>query len=142
MKRPIVLLISLLLTTAAFAQPRPGGPPPRDPERVAQTLGLSDSQRASWEAAHTEFRTATQPVLTRQRDLEKQLRTSLDAGNSEACTLGALVLQIHSLHEQLESAHQALDTKIESFLTAEQKARYESFRAGPGFGRPGPPPQN
>lgn len=142
MKRPIVLLISVLLTTAAFAQPRPGGPPPRDLERIVQSLNLNDSQRAAWDAAHAEFRAATQSLVMKQRDLERQLHASLDSGNADACSVGALALQIHSLHEQLESAHQALDTKIESFLTAEQKARYESFRAGPGFGRPGPPPQN
>ena len=152
MKRPIVLLLSLLLTAAAFAQPRPprggpegrgpGGPPPGGAERLAQYLQLSDSQRTAWESEHTAFRASTQSLIAKQRDLEKQMHTSLDSASTDACALGGLMLQIRSIHEQMQSAHEALDGRLESLLTAEQKARFESFRASQPFMRPGPPPQN
>src|SRR6185436_14603642 len=144
MKRPTILLVSLLLATAAVAQPRPGGPPPGgpSPERIAQYLHLTDSQRTAWESEHSTFRASTQSLVTKQRDLENQLHTSLDSGSTDACALGGLMLQIRSVRDQMKSAHEALDTRLEALLTAEQKARFESMRADQPFPRPGPPPQN
>src|SRR4051794_30112838 len=109
MKRPTILLVSFLLATAAAAQPRPGGPPPGgpSPERIAQYLHLTDSQRTAWESEHTTFRASTQSLVAKQRDLEKQLHTALDSGSTDACAVGGLTLQIRSVRDQMKTAHEA-----------------------------------
>jgi len=146
MKRPTVLLVSLLLASAAVAQPRPGGPPPGGgpggSERIAQYLHLTDSQRTAWETEHATFRASTQSLFAKQRDLENQLHTSLDSGSTDACAVGGLMLQIRSVRDQVKTAHEALDGRLEALLTPEQKSRFESMRADQPFPRPGPPPQN
>jgi Spy/CpxP family protein refolding chaperone len=125
MKR-IFAILALLLAFSASAQrpPRPnaappaGGPPPLEAKAMADYLGLTDSQKASAEAIHEEFRASVEPIHE----------------------------QIRALHDQIKSAHDAADAKFLAVLTSEQKARFEAFRAaveflrasGPGGGAPHP----
>lgn len=142
-----IAILSIVLVTIAlalFAQPgpppRPGaapaGPPPGP--SLAEYLGLTDSQKAAWEAARTELEAATRPLMEKQRDLQEQLHQST---SNDPAVLGNLVLQSRAIGDQLKAAHDAFEQKQESTLTADQKTKYEAFEAALAFLRQhdGPP---
>ncbi len=159
----IALLVTLLATTAAFGQGRgpaptappgggvnagPGGPGPGPgPDLLAEYLGLTTEQKAAWQAAREESRTATQAIHEEKRAVMDELRTALEG--TDGCAIGNLMLENKAIDGQLKAAHEALQAKLMAVLTAEQKAKFEAFQAamaflqqqGPGRG-PGPGPGN
>jgi len=141
MKRVLLTLALTLITTAAFAQrpgpppPGPGGPggPPPGGDILAQYLSLADAQKASWEAAHKEFDAAVRPLLEQQEAAQEKVHDLLSSGSTDACAIGTAMLAVRAGGDQIKALHDALDAKLESVLTAEQKAKYEAFRAAAAF---------
>lgn len=144
MKRTPILMATLITLIAAFsalAQPAPGGPPRPDPLR--EFLQLTADQRSAWENAQKQFDTATQGLRDQERSLNEQLGKALQG--TDACGIGGLMLQIRATGDQMKAAHDALDQKLVSVLTPEQRAKFDAFRAAVAFlNQPqpaGPPPQ-
>jgi len=134
MKRSIILTLVALAAAAAFAQPMPpGGPMPGGPGRdpIASVLSLTADQKTAWEAAKRDFHTANQALFDKQRDTERQLHDALDAKSSDSCAIGALAVSLHATQEELETAHDGLRKKLESILTPEQRAKFESMPPRP-----------
>lgn len=164
----IATLITLLAAFGAVAQQGPGpgagkgpgagsgpgtgqGPgagiglgAPQGPrvDALINYLQLTADQKTAWQKAHDDFQTATQALRDQQIALHDQLDTALQG--TDACAIGALMLQIRAIGDQIRTAHDALDQKLASILTADQKAKYDAFQAalafigGPGPGGPGP----
>jgi Spy/CpxP family protein refolding chaperone len=150
MKKTTITLLFALIAAPLFAQPRPmpppgpGGHPPGDAALV-NYLQLTTDQKNAWDAAHKDFGTAVQPLFDKQRTAHQQLDTALQNKSTDPCSLGTQLLAIHAIGDQIKAAHDALDQKLESILTADQIARFEAFKAaraaqpGPGPGGPGGP---
>src|SRR5262249_48277549 len=114
MKRiALISIIILSIAVAAAAQRGPGfGPPPPPPgqgadDPLATYLQLTSDQKAAWEAARKEAGDAMKPLFEKQRDLREQIEKATDA-----CSIGALVLQERANGDQLKAAHEALDQKL------------------------------
>ncbi len=151
MKRITLTALSLfLIATGAFAaghppQGGPGGPPPGggNGALLAEYLGLTTQQKASWETIQNELRATMESFRDQQQTLHQQLETALEG--TDAAAIGNLMLQIRAIQEQIKAAHDAAHDKFAALLTAEQKVKYNAFEAaleflrqrGPGPGGPG-----
>ena len=118
MKKIIPVVVCLLVAASAFPQRGPGGAPPPPPpggpnaaHALADYLGLTESQQVAAEAIDADFRASAEPIHA----------------------------QIRALHEQIKAAHEAADAKFLALLTAEQRAKFEAFRAAAEFLRRGGP---
>jgi hypothetical protein len=141
MKRIGITIFSILilaLASVALSQPRPphGGPagappPPPSPEALANYLGLTTDQRAQWQAAHESFETAIEPLREKIEAIEPQMQQT-----SDACTLGTMMLTVRSAQDAIKAQHDALDAKLAATLTAEQKLKFDAFRAAAMAMRP------
>jgi Spy/CpxP family protein refolding chaperone len=151
MKKTIVALLFALIAAPVVAQPRPmpppgpGGRPPGDAALV-NYLQLTTDQKTAWDAAHKDFGAVVQPLFDKQRAAHQQLDAALQNKSTDPCSLGTQMLAIHAIGDQIKAAHAALDQKLDSILTADQRSKYEAFEAamaaqhGPGGpGGPGGP---
>lgn len=130
MKQTITL--ALLLTAAtAFSQPRP--------LPIENQLNLTDEQKTAWKAAVRDFRTANEALFDKQRNAQEQVHDALEAKSPDPCAVGTAMVSLHAVEEQLRTAHEALDQKLETLLTPEQKAKFESRPPRPPM--PPPPPR-
>src|ERR1043166_1300517 len=122
MKRLIIAAVVILLATVAVqfavAQPHAGGNEMREHvAAAAQYLGLSDAQKASWDAALSDVESQNTAGLTKGRALQRQLNEALNAASPDACTVGNLAIQTHAAMDQVKSAHESLINKLGSYLT-------------------------
>jgi len=124
---------------AAMAQgppPRmPHGPPPGHQDRLAAALGLSDSQKAAWEAARKDAHGTMRGLGEQARGLARELDGLLNQPSPDPAAVGAKAIALHDVQGRMRSAHEALDTRLVATLTPEQKLRFEGFQAaqhGPG----------
>ena len=169
MKRIVIAtLITLLAAFGAFAQQGPGpgfgggtgpgygggpgpgfgGGPGSGPrvDVLVNYLQLTADQKTAWEKAHADFQAATQALHDQQIALREKLGEALKG--TDPCAIGTLMLQIRAIGDQVETAHDALEQRLASILTPEQKAKYDAFQAalafiggpGPGTNGPGPRP--
>lgn len=103
-------------------------------------LNLTAEQRTAWDAATKEFHDANEALFEKQHDAQARLHDALEATAPDACAIGNTMVSLHAVDEQLRTAHQSLDQKLESILTPEQRAKFESLPPRPPF-PPGPPPR-
>ena len=113
-----------------LAQPQPRHDP------IASILNLTAEQKTAWDAATKEFRNANRALFEKQRDAQERLHDALDSNAPDACAIGNATISLHAIEEQIHTAHEALDQKLESLLTAEQRERFESLPPPP------PPPRH
>ena len=149
MKRAIIVSVLILLATAAahhaVAQPavHPRSNEMREHITAAeQYLGLSDAQKASWESALSDVESQNTAVMAKARTAQKQLNEALSAASPDACNVGSLAIQAHAAMDQLKAAHESLITKLGSYLTPDQKAKFDAYVAAAmaQHREPGPPP--
>jgi len=138
MKRTLLAVALTLAATVAIAQmggPPPGGPGGRpDPGAVlAQYLGLTSDQQAAWKSAHDDFRTAVQPLHDQAQAAHKKVHDLISSGSTDATTIGNAILAAKTIDDQIKALHDQLETKLESTLTADQKAKYAAFEAAQEF---------
>ena len=136
MKRIALILTMVLVTAAAGAQmrrgpgPMAGGPggPGGNSAALAEYLGLTSQQRASWESIQSELHTTGRALHEQERTLAEQLESATDA-----TAIGNVVLQLRGIHTQLEAAKSAADAKFAALLTSEQQAKFAAFEAASEF---------
>ena len=148
-----IQLLSLGILTAAtiaLAQPHPplghgqrgpaGGPPPM-PDRgaMASYLNLTSDQKASWQAAQASFEVTVAPLQDKAQATHMQLEQLMNAKSTDATAIGTLMITIRSAQDAIKAQHDALDTQLESVLTADQKAKFEAFRAAAAMAGHKPP---
>jgi Spy/CpxP family protein refolding chaperone len=148
MKKVIITAVAILLATAAIhvvAQPHPGAGAAEMRQHITaaeQYLGLSDAQKASWEAAVSDVESQNAATMAKAHTAQKQLNEALSAASPDACNVGNLAIQAHAAMDQLKSAHESLIGKLASYLTADQKAKFDAYVAAAmaQHREPGPPP--
>jgi Spy/CpxP family protein refolding chaperone len=141
MKRTILAVAAaVLLASAALAQPHEMGNPMREHlNQAAGYLNLTASQRASWDAALSDVETQNGALMSKNHDLQKQLHEALAASSPDACAVGNLAIQSHATMDQLKAAHDALIAKLASYLTPDQKTKFDAYVAASMAERHGPP---
>ncbi len=137
MKKMVLLTCVILLPLAALAQghryqaqaaPGPNGP--HDPIRVVtEYLGLTPEQGEAWRALMETLKTQQQALADQVQPLEEQLRGALQSPTPDPAAIGALVLQIHALRDQMRANEEAYRSGFEALLDEEQKEKLYVLRA-------------
>lgn len=125
-------LVVALLPAAAFARPGHG---PRGGEHGRRGLlpppgflDLTAEQRAAAREIFESARDAAEPKRDALRDLHDQLRTALEADAPEPAAVGALVIQLDGVRDELKATFEGAQASFVALLTDEQRQRYEAFR--------------
>ncbi|HEX9202874.1 MAG TPA: periplasmic heavy metal sensor [Vicinamibacteria bacterium] len=105
-------------------------------QRMAEYLGLTEEQQATWKSLHEQQKTEMEPLMQEGRELHQRLRTAMDAQNPDPAAVGAATLALKQHREKVKAAHEAFGERLKGVLSDEQKAKFEAFktahRAGPG----------
>jgi Spy/CpxP family protein refolding chaperone len=143
MKRSLVITLSAILillgsmTVAAQngPHPGPGGPPPGmsggGDDALAAYLSLTAEQRAAWATTQSSLRTTLDSFRTQEQSLGDQLKTALEG--TDAAAIGNLMLQMKTIHVQIDAARAAADAQFAASLTDEQKVKFAAFQAAVEF---------
>jgi Spy/CpxP family protein refolding chaperone len=137
MKRTIgIAFLAALGAVPATAQPPGQGPPEgrrgQRGEALFEYLGLSPEQQEQWRALHEQHREAMKPFREEGRALHQQVQKSLEAGEAEVLVGGA-VRALYDHRQEMKAAREAFQGQLESVLTAEQKEKFEAFKAARGL---------
>ena len=151
----VAFAAALMMTVAAFAQHRPGGPGGhRGPGRhggpggpvnllghFSQVLDLTDAQKAQIKQIEESFREST-------KSLHEQLRANgggpfdaLKGGTFDEAAVRAAAQARAAVHVELEVAHARMLSQVFAVLTAEQRAKLaELHKQMQERHKQGPPP--
>lgn len=135
MNKIVLLACLILLPLTALAQPhqflaQAGPTGPQDPARVvAQYLELTPEQGEAWRALMEDLKVQQQALAEQVRPLEEQLREALQASGPDPAAIGALVLQIHALRDQMRVNEEAYRAAFEALLNEAQKQKLYVLRA-------------
>lgn len=141
----ITALFIVTIAISLLAQPRRpmdrhDGPLPPNGDALVSYLNLTADQKTTWTTARQAFETTVAPLHDKIESAQDQLRQLMDAKSTDAAAIGTLMIAIRDVHDQIKAQHDALDTKLESVLTADQKTRFAAFRAArAALGPDGPP---
>ena len=122
----------------ASAEAQSGAPSTRGQgrgQRLADYLGLSDDQKATWKSLHEQHRTEMQPLMQEGKDLRDRLRTAMNASTPDPNAVGQATLAMKEHREKIKAAQQAFETRLVGTLNDDQKTRYEAFKAANHGGR-------
>lgn len=144
MRRLGTWVTAMALVTAAAAPAvaqMPGGMPPGPPpsERIGAALGLTEQQKASWDAARQNIMTASKPARDQARALHQELEALLNQANADPAAVGQKMIELHALRQQLRASHEAMENALAALLTPEQKAKLDEMKAAHRGHRGGPP---
>lgn len=124
-------LALLLPTLAAAAPPRPPASPAsilNHPRALARFLRLTPAQIAQQKALLEDLRGVIEPLREQQKPLAESLRTALQGASPQACEVGALVVEIDQLGDQIRAAREDYEEAFVAILTPQQLARYNALK--------------
>jgi Spy/CpxP family protein refolding chaperone len=155
---PLAVAVLLALPALPLAAQPPGPPAgaagagpgqgrfPLGP--LSRFLDLTGDQVTQTQALLDDLQTAVQPLHEQEKALHQQLDDLLGGDNPDAAAVGALVIQIQGVRDQIKAAHDAFDTSFTALLTATQAERWAILKEvrqafgprhrGPGGGPMGP----
>lgn len=116
---------------------------------LVESLNLSAEQKTSLDALNKEMFTNMKPLMGQMRTLHEQIETASATTNPDACSIGALAIQEHGLHAQMETIRKTAEAKFVGTLGGDQKTAYDKFTSvnttctavgGMGMRPQGPPP--
>ena len=135
-----VLILGLLVAATAWSQPGKGQRGGND--RLIGYLELDEAQQVQWQEIHQAHREGAKESVEAARANRQALRELLESGEASAEQAGQLVLDGHSLKQDIEADHEELKQELSAVLTVEQLERFEAFQAASGDrGRRGPGPR-
>lgn len=124
----------MALATVAAAQPAAGER--RAPRRggeggaaLAEYLGLSEQQKASWRALHEQGREEMKPLLEEGRALRQRQREAAEAVSPDPAAVGEATLALEAHHRRVREQREAFRARLEGLLSPEQKEKLEAFEA-------------
>jgi hypothetical protein len=120
----------LLGTTLVAAAPPPGPMNGPDPARfAARFLDLSDLQVQAWRGILEARDEATRPIVREVERRERQLQGLLDAEAPDPAAVGALVVAIDGLRDQIDSIRESSGQELLGTLEDDQLLRVEDAAA-------------
>lgn len=134
-----LLLMGLVMASAALAQPGPGSGPRgfHGPRQLVEALVLTEEQQEAWKAAHEAHREQLKPLLEEQQDLQKRIQESLESGAADPTQIGEWTVARYESRQEVEALQQQFQTDLESILTEEQRQQFAELRQHRGPGGPG-----
>ena len=146
MRRLWITMMTAAVVATAGGAAMAQGPPPGEPhsQRMAAALGLTDQQKAVWDAAFSTMRATAQPLHAQEKAIRAEIDALFAQGNPDAALLGQKMIAMHAVREQLQQARAVMESTTTSVLTDEQKVKLEAIKAlRPPHGRwGGPAPAN
>ena len=100
----------------------------RAAEIISHYLDLTDGQSSQIREVLEAAQSAIKPLREEIQPLRQSLRDQLDSGAPVAEDVGQLVIQIHSLCDQIRSEQQSGADSIRSLLNDEQIHKVEAVR--------------
>ncbi|MBI1955034.1 MAG: Spy/CpxP family protein refolding chaperone, partial [Acidobacteria bacterium] len=154
----VVLAPICALFLAGLAQAQEPPKPPAPGDAVKKILDLTDQQVQQLKDLRQSNGEKVRGLMTQMRDLEKQRRDLLQSSNPDPAQVGALVLQLRSLQQQVQAAQKSYHDAALGVLTETQKQKVTQIQEalklvrqagplaafgllegpGPGAGGPGP----
>ena len=104
-------------------------------DRLADALDLTAEQRASFTSLRAQLKATVEPLIAEKHAAMQQLHDGVEAGSTDACALGALVVKAHGNDAAIRQAHDQFQAGLTALLTPEQKSKYDAIRS---FGPRGP----
>jgi Spy/CpxP family protein refolding chaperone len=106
---------------------------------LAESLGLTDQQKAEWNALHEKQREEMKPVMEEGRALRKRLREAVEAASPDATAVGEATLALEAHRQKARAQREAFRQKLEGLLDPAQKEKLKAFESGrrTGMGREG-----
>lgn len=86
-------------------------------------FALTDSQRQNFSNLRLHHRQANEASMQELHTKERSLREQLRAGNTDAATLGRMLIDIETSRKQVAASRKTLREQMVSSLSADQKAR-------------------
>jgi len=132
-KSIIPALALLLLAGVAMAQPGRmhgrgfGGGGHMDPDRLADYLSLTETQKTQVQKLQAKTKTAIEPLFQERRQLAEAVRTALE-NKADAATVGAAVIAAYEQGEKIRAVHDQFETGLEALLTADQLSRWQTLK--------------
>jgi len=112
-------------------------------QRMADHLGLTEDQKATWATLREEHRAEMMPLRQEGRDLRSRLRGAMDAASPDPTAVGNAALAMRQHRDKIKTSEDAFHTRLAGTLSDEQRTKFEAFKAahqasrgrGPGRGR-------
>ena len=96
---------------------------------LAEYLGLTEQQKASWQALHEQQRQQMKPVLEEGRALREKLRAAIEAKEPDPRAVGEATLAMEAHRRQVRATREAFQSRLEDLLSPDQKQKLEAFEA-------------
>ena len=128
---PVLAALAALLCLSALAAPasaRGPGDILRNPRLLARYLRLTPEQVQQQRQLVQELKAEVGPLRAQGKELRADLRAALEESSPEACGVGALVVEIDGIRDQVREALAEFDTAFTAILTPEQRERYEALK--------------
>lgn len=127
MRKLILTTMILALAVPVFAQ-QGGAEGPRPIEVVSRFLQLTPDQVNQWNVLLTTREAAVEPLQRQIVEAERQIGELLKGDNPDPAAVGALVITIKQLREQIAAANDAYVEGFEALLTTEQADKLAFIR--------------
>jgi Spy/CpxP family protein refolding chaperone len=125
---PVVAFLALLCVPGLAAAARGPGEILANPRLLARYLRLTPEQVAQQRVLLRELHAELEPLREQRQELRDDLREALEASSPDACSVGALVVDLDALRDQTRAALEAFDEAFSAILTEDQRARYEALK--------------
>ena len=120
--------LAILTAAAALAQTGTGQQPAAGTAEVKTYLGLSDSQITSLQAIQKQAQAAIQNLQTQAQQKQTELNALLTKGTTDAAAVGKLLIDITTLHKQVETALSPYRDQAKAVLTTtDQKNKLKTL---------------
>lgn len=88
-------------------------------------LDLSDAQVEETRALLRDLGAELRPLAEEARSLREELAALLDAGDPDPAEVGALVVELHAIGDQVRAARDGFDADFTALLDPEQAERWQ-----------------
>ena len=126
-----IVVVSLFLVSAIFAQPQPGQNPPMGPPpahgKMYQALNLTDQQRSQIEDLHLALEKKMIPLRADLQKLNADYKLMLIDPKVSESALKAQLQKIADLRIKMALERAKNQRKIRSLLNAEQKKKFDAM---------------
>jgi Spy/CpxP family protein refolding chaperone len=138
-------LVLFLGAAVGSAQPPPSaerGPWMGRAQALTRFLGLSEQQQDQVRKLTEERRAEHQALREKLVKSREELQRALESASPDPAAIGELAIEGHRLRQQDRALREARDEAIRGLLSAEQRVRFDAWKAlregGPPEGGPGP----
>lgn len=138
MRKAVLGFLMILVAVPVMAQ-RSGAPAPppannaavgggAPPEAILkEILQLTDSQLSALGSLEDSRRQTVEPIAKQLPDAQHAVETAVNASSPDACAVGAAVLRVHSLQQQVEQAQKTFAEGFNGLLTDAQRAQLQQI---------------